>query len=268
MTTTLSSGGSITGTSIIATTQFNGSGAGLTNLPSSSLTGTVPISNGGTGQTSAASAFNALNPMTTTGDMIYESSTGVSSRLAIGSSGTILSSNGSSPSWNTLTTDGTTITGNGTSTPLSVISTNTTVGLSVRYNTITFTSGTNTIFTNAGGFLTPFPVQKEPANWVPSTGIYTVSVTGWYRLTGHILWANPGGTATGARQILILLNGTTSGNAIIFSSATPVANFTCATDAIQDVFLTSGNTIAFMGFQSQGANLTGTANLSITFISY
>ena len=65
-----------------------------------SLSGTaLPIANGGTGSTTAASAFNALNPMTTTGDIIYESGTGVASRLAIGSSGNILTVSGGIPSW-------------------------------------------------------------------------------------------------------------------------------------------------------------------------
>lgn len=35
------------------------------------VTGTLPIANGGTGQVNATSAFNALSPMTTFGDMIY-----------------------------------------------------------------------------------------------------------------------------------------------------------------------------------------------------
>src|ERR1035437_5554688 len=63
------------------------------------VTGIVAIANGGTGQTTAALAFNALNPMTTTGDMIYESATGVASRLAIGSTGNVLTVVGGIPAW-------------------------------------------------------------------------------------------------------------------------------------------------------------------------
>ena len=63
------------------------------------VTGTVAIANGGTGQTSASAAFNALNPMTTTGDLIYESATNVASRLPIGTSGQVLTVSGGIPSW-------------------------------------------------------------------------------------------------------------------------------------------------------------------------
>ena len=65
------------------------------------VTGTVAIGNGGTGQTTAAAAFNALNPMTTTGDIIYESATSVASRLAIGSTNQVLTVIGGVPSWQT-----------------------------------------------------------------------------------------------------------------------------------------------------------------------
>jgi len=60
---------------------------------------TIAIAHGGTGQTTAAAAFNALNPMTTTGDMIYESATNVASRLPIGSSGQVLTVVGGIPAW-------------------------------------------------------------------------------------------------------------------------------------------------------------------------
>lgn len=42
----------------------------------------VPLSLGGTGQTTANAAFNALSPMTTLGDIIYENATPISARLA------------------------------------------------------------------------------------------------------------------------------------------------------------------------------------------
>ena len=49
--------------------------------PASVGTGVLGISNGGTGATTATDAFNALSPITTTGDMIYGSAANVSSRL-------------------------------------------------------------------------------------------------------------------------------------------------------------------------------------------
>lgn len=56
------------------------SGSGTTSI---SLTlATVPIGKGGTGQTTAAAAFNALSPITTLGDLVYGSAANTASRLA------------------------------------------------------------------------------------------------------------------------------------------------------------------------------------------
>jgi hypothetical protein len=63
------------------------------------VTGTVAIANGGTGQTTAAAAFNALNPMTTTGDILYEASPTTAARLGIGSTGQVLTVSGGLPAW-------------------------------------------------------------------------------------------------------------------------------------------------------------------------
>lgn len=72
----------------------------FTNSGATSVTwGTLPIAGGGTGQTSASAAFNALSPVTTTGDMIYSSTGTTTARLAIGSSGQYLRVSGGIPSW-------------------------------------------------------------------------------------------------------------------------------------------------------------------------
>ena len=69
------------------------------------VTGVVAIANGGTGQTTANAAFNALSPMTTGGDVIYGGASGAATRLANGSSGQFLKSNGgtAAPSWASMT---------------------------------------------------------------------------------------------------------------------------------------------------------------------
>jgi hypothetical protein len=67
----------------------------------SNVTGTVAIANGGTGQTTATAAFNALNPMTTTGDILYEASPTTAARLPIGTTGQVLSVSGGIPAWTT-----------------------------------------------------------------------------------------------------------------------------------------------------------------------
>lgn len=74
------------------------------NLSGSEITSTLPLANGGTGQTTKAAAFDALSPMTTVGDIIYGGTSGTGTRLAAGTSGQYLKSNGAAaPSWATFT---------------------------------------------------------------------------------------------------------------------------------------------------------------------
>ena len=85
----------ITGTTTLAascsasqTLTYNSVGDNLTcsniaGLNASVITaGTLGIANGGTGQTTASAAFNALSPMTTLGDTIYGGASGAGTRLA------------------------------------------------------------------------------------------------------------------------------------------------------------------------------------------
>lgn len=72
------------------------------------LSGTaLPIANGGTANTTAAAAFNALSPITTTGDMIYSPIGATSQRLAVGSTGNVLTVAGGVPAWAPPATSGT-----------------------------------------------------------------------------------------------------------------------------------------------------------------
>jgi hypothetical protein len=59
----------------------------------------LPIANGGTGATTKAAGFNALSPITTTGDLIIGNGSNSATRLAIGTSGQVLTSNGTTASW-------------------------------------------------------------------------------------------------------------------------------------------------------------------------
>lgn len=70
---------------------------------------TIALANGGTGQTSASAAYNALSPMTTLGDIEYESGANTASRLAgnITSTKKFLTQTGTgavsaAPSWGTI----------------------------------------------------------------------------------------------------------------------------------------------------------------------
>lgn len=76
-----------------------------TSGSAASLSATLALGSGGTGQTTKAAAFDALSPMTTGGDLIYGGSSGTGTRLANGTAGQVLKSNGTTlaPSWTTPT---------------------------------------------------------------------------------------------------------------------------------------------------------------------
>lgn len=69
-------------------------------------TGQLSIARGGTGQSTATAAFDALAPTTTRGDLIARGASS-NGRLAIGTSGYLLSSNGTDPAWVGFTQAGT-----------------------------------------------------------------------------------------------------------------------------------------------------------------
>src|SRR5271170_3799756 len=88
----------------------------LLGLATSLRAGTVlDINQGGTGQTTASTAFNALSPMTTAGDLIYGGSSGAGTRLAIGSSGQCLVVSSGDPAWGSCSAGSGTVTSVGLS---------------------------------------------------------------------------------------------------------------------------------------------------------
>lgn len=64
----------------------------------STISGATPIANGGTGQVAANTAFNALSPVTTRGDLIVRNAT-VNARLAVGTANQVLKTDGTDPVW-------------------------------------------------------------------------------------------------------------------------------------------------------------------------
>lgn len=78
---------------------FTSGGAVYATSTSALTTGTLPITAGGTGQTTASAAFNALSPITSTGDLILGNGANSATRLAIGANGYLLTSNGTTASW-------------------------------------------------------------------------------------------------------------------------------------------------------------------------
>jgi len=83
--------GYVSGVTSAIQTQLNGKQATLT-LP-------LSIANGGSGAATKAAAFDALQPMTTSGDIIYGGASGTGTRLAKGSDGQVLTLASGVPSW-------------------------------------------------------------------------------------------------------------------------------------------------------------------------
>jgi hypothetical protein len=69
----------------------------------------LPIANGGTGATASGAAFNALSPITSTGDLIIGNGTNSATRLAIGANNYVLTSNGTTATWAAASGSGATI---------------------------------------------------------------------------------------------------------------------------------------------------------------
>lgn len=80
------------------------SGSGI-DTTANHLADPITIGHGGTGQTAALAAHDALAPTTTRGDLIARGAT-TSARLALGISGTVLQSNGTDSVWALLTAFG------------------------------------------------------------------------------------------------------------------------------------------------------------------
>ncbi len=122
------------------------------------LSGTpLPLSSGGTGASTASAAFNALSPMTASGDLIYGGASGAGTRLASGTNGQVLTLSGGLPTWQTGASGSGTVTSVAATVP---------AFLSVAGSPIT-TSGT-LAFTLSG---TPLPIANG------GTGVTSISST-------------------------------------------------------------------------------------------
>jgi len=169
--TSVSGTGTVNGISLSGTVTSSGSltlGGTLTGVDlTSQVTGTLPIANGGTGQTTASAAFNALSPVTSTGDLIIGNGANSSTRLPIGANNYVLTSNGTTATWAVATGSGATIT-NDTSTSTNV------------YPTFAAaTSGSlSTIYTSNAKYLyKPSTGELTSEHFVAGNGIFVNSLT-------------------------------------------------------------------------------------------
>jgi hypothetical protein len=243
-------------------TTFAAANNALYSTSSSALAaGTLPIAAGGTSATTAAGAFNALNPMTTTGDLIYEASASTAARLPIGTSGQVLSVSGGIPAWaappgsTTLTTTSFTATSGQTTftvtyTPalLQGVYRN-----GIKLDPADYTSSSGTAIVLATGAITGDNIQVQFfSSLATSTAVNSISFgstgltpatasTGEVTVAGTLAVANGGtGSTTLTTNNVILGNGTsavqfvapsTSGNILtsngttwVSSTPTPASN--------------------------------------------
>lgn len=85
-------------TTCVVTVVTAGYGATVVAESVAGFSGTLAIAHGGTGQVTKATAFNALSPLSTAGDMLYGGSAGAGTVLAAGTTSQLLVG-GSVPSW-------------------------------------------------------------------------------------------------------------------------------------------------------------------------
>lgn len=115
-------GGTVTSVAATVPSFLSVTGSPITSSGTLAITysGTaLPIANGGTGQTTASAAFNALSPITSTGDLIIGNGTNSATRLAIGANNYVLTSNGTTATWAAASGSGATIS-NDTSTATNI----------------------------------------------------------------------------------------------------------------------------------------------------
>jgi hypothetical protein len=223
-----------TGQVLVATT----SGApSWGSVPAGSITGTLPIANGGTGQTTAAAAFNALSPLTTTGDIIYEASASTAARLPVGSTGQVLTVAGGIPSWATPSTGGGTITRTDftATSGQTVFTVSYTVGLIDVYQNgaklaqADFTATNGTSFTLATGATTGDLIQAEVFS---SLNIYSTITSETFNGTGSQTVFTMSSVPANTASLLVAISGvvqdpttyTVSSNTLTFSTAPPSAS--------------------------------------------
>jgi hypothetical protein len=194
------------------------------------VTGIVAIANGGTGQSTANAGFDALSPMTTAGDIIYENATPTATRLPIGTTGEVLTVVGGLPAWTNPATSGTV-----TSIALSLPSIFTVTGSPVTSSgtlTGTFnTEATNSFFSGPSTGSAATPTFRAITN----SDLASITTLSSLSLPGSQVTGNISGNAANVTGVVPIANGGTNNStaytagSIIFSNGTSLtqdnANF-------------------------------------------
>ena len=272
---------------------FSAGSTGFTpNAPTSGgivLSGTLNVANGGTGQTTASSAFNALSPITTAGDLILGTGVSTAGRLAIGANGSVLTSNGTTASWSTtyagtVTSVAQSFTGGLISVAGSPITTSGTLAL-----TVAGTSGGIPYFSSASTWATSAALAASalvigggagvaPSTITTGTGVTTalgvnVGTAGAFVVNGGVLGTPSSGTVTNLTGTAsININGTvgaTTASTGAFTylstssttSTTPTLSFNASNSAYA-----AGATVASSYLQFLMQNKSGTAGASTNYV--
>lgn len=214
------------------------------------VSGTLPIANGGTSGTTALAAFNALSPVTTRGDLIIRDATN-NVRLAIGTTGKYLRSDGTDPSWQAIAYTDLTYSGLTTGQPLRATSATTAAfgaldlaGTSVVNGLLPGTFGgtgvnnsTNTLtFTGTGTLaLSTF------TGTLPATGTFGLLGTAqtWSANNTFSARASVGGSIQSFAELSVGTSALLAGTAQVGIFATQVGN-SAATAAIRGIQFSVG----------------------------
>jgi hypothetical protein len=194
-----------------------------------SVSGIVAIANGGTGQTTASDAFNALSPITALGDLIVGNGTNSATNLTIGTDGQILTAVSGTAVWAPATATGANVTLSNLVSPTAI-----------NQDLLPLSSGSFspiTIFANS---------STTPGDTGPTTqGFAQPFIAGSTNLVTQVQWKlNVLGNTAGNLHVEIrdaTINGTVLTSGSISESTLPLgAGY--VTFPVTPALLTSGNT--------------------------
>jgi hypothetical protein len=191
----------------------------ITGLTNSNLSGSagITIANGGTGAATKTAAFDALSPMSASGDLIYGAASGTGTRLAKGADGTYLTLASGVPTWGAATFTTTnptrqkfTSTGTTAGRIFTITAGNATVGATYTNNGQTFTvlstiaAGTTLFASGAGTPLASGTLTKASGTGDATLTFSASIATAAYTTPANVKWlrvrlcaAGSGGTGSG-----------------------------------------------------------------------
>ena len=214
---------------------------------------TIAIANGGTGQTTASAGFNALSPITTTGDLIIGNGTNSATRLAIGANTYVLTSNGTTASWQASSGGGGSA---ATPTALGTVYGSTSSG-SPYLTALGYAAGGS----NTGVSNTAIGYQ---AGTNTTSGIYNVSV-GQGALQTNVTGNNNIAIGRNAVSSSTVSDNVGIGFNALGSTSTGASNVGVGSYALTANTTASNNTA--VGYQSLYSNTTGTENVACGVIA-